>query len=274
MKPRLLVACHDAGGAEVVSSWVKRHLDEWDVTYYLVEPAVEIFERKVDSNLHRKNWYAVSDYQKANLIICGSSKTSGVEHTSVQLARFYGVRSIVWLDHWKNYRQRFQWSHQTAIHLPNEVWVTDEHAEALALKELPGANVIVKGNPYLEDFAEDVKGIEKPRDHTGERFLFLCEPDWDKAIQRLGYVVPYSYLKWNWNWVVEPHAGIRFHPHPTQAIPWPYTLAESVAWADTVVGCDSMALVAALYAGRRVISLLPANEGSLPFPDIERPFSS
>ena len=50
------------------------------------------------------------------------------------------------------------------------------------------------------------------------------------------------------------------------------TLAEDIAWADTVAGCDTMAMVVALAAGRRVISVIPPGGRplTLPFGEIER----
>ena len=51
------------------------------------------------------------------------------------------------------------------------------------------------------------------------------------------------------------------------------TLVQDVVWADTVVGCNTMAMVAALAAGRRVISALPRGWPlTLPFAEIERLF--
>ena len=50
------------------------------------------------------------------------------------------------------------------------------------------------------------------------------------------------------------------------------SLADDCAWAGTVIGCDTMAMVVALAAGRRVVCALPpgARPLSLPFPEIER----
>jgi hypothetical protein len=52
------------------------------------------------------------------------------------------------------------------------------------------------------------------------------------------------------------------------------SLAQDLAWADTVVGCDTMAMAVALAAGRRVISVIPPGGRplSLPFEGIERMF--
>ena len=42
----ILIVSHDAGGAEVVSSWVRRH-PEYQFEFCLDGPAVEIFKRKI-----------------------------------------------------------------------------------------------------------------------------------------------------------------------------------------------------------------------------------
>jgi hypothetical protein len=68
--------------------------------------------------------------------------------------------------------------------------------------------------------------------------------------------------------------SIKLRPHPSDAVgkydEWiksqralnvslnaTSTLAESIAWADVVVGCQTYAMVVALAAGRRVISSIP-----------------
>ena len=52
------------------------------------------------------------------------------------------------------------------------------------------------------------------------------------------------------------------------------SLAQDCAWADTVVGCDTMAMAVALAAGRHVVSAIPRGGRplSLPFPEIDRMF--
>ena len=249
MKPGLLVACHDAGGAEVVSSWVLRHLDKWNPTYLLDGPAIENFERKLNPLL-RVPWVY------PDFVLCGSSSKASLErHVIKRATQDYHVRCAVYLDHWTNYRERFD-------QLPDEVWVCDEHAEALARKELPGANIIVKGNPYLEDIAKEVAAIdaEEIAHHNGRILCAYGPTAKNQDIMRLPDEFAMEY-------------GRRHRPHPSD-MPSARSLAEDIAWADVVIGYDTMALVAALYGNRRVISLLPASESRLPFPEIERPRAS
>ena len=131
----LLVACHDAGGAEIVSSWLRRRPDADAVPCLLEGPARAIFARKLGPALRTVD--ALPSLDGLGLVLCGSSADAPLERGVVRAARAAGVRSAVWLDHWVNYPQRFVLD--GAAVLPDEVWVADEHAERLAAETLPGA---------------------------------------------------------------------------------------------------------------------------------------
>ncbi len=251
-KPRLLVACHDAGGAEVVSSWVQHHRDEWEIETTLDGPAIAVFDRKLG---RLPKWTGDSS---PDLVLCGTSATAKLEVFTMRMARIAECRCAAYLDHWTNYAQRFD-------QLPDEVWVCDIYAAQLADEELPGANIIVEGNWYLEDMTYEVRCAEHARlglpRNGRRRILYVGEPDRALPASRV-----FRYLD-------REAAGMpwRIRPHPSVATS-KRSLAQDIAWADVVVGYDTMALVVALKAGRRVISLLPASESNLPFPEIERPF--
>jgi hypothetical protein len=198
----------------------------------------------------------------------------------VRAARAAGVRSAVWLDHWVNYPVRFDV-------LPDELWVCDEPAARIAREQLPGPPVKVMGNPYVEDLAAEIRAHERPRG-PGERVLYVTEPT-----SRLAALVTGDPLGWGYDergalrGYLErcSPATVRLRPHPSEPAE-KYadvvaefglqlssgTLAEDIAWARTVVGCDSMAMVVALAAGRRVVSVIPPGGKplSLPFSEIRR----
>jgi len=248
-------------------------------------PAVNVFERKLGGGLVRHPELPALD--GVAFVLCGSSGAATLERRAVRRARAAGVRCAVWLDHWTNYAMRFELD--GAFVLPSEVWVCDEHAAALARAELPGADVRVKGNPYLEDFAGEVRALERasgPREAHAERILYVTEPT-SFAAEALE-----QYLRHLAESAGGGEAELRIRTHPAEpadkydAVLGRHagalraqdasggTLAEDVAWADTVVGCDTMAMIAAAEAGRRVISVLPPDvQPHLP-PDarIERPF--
>ena len=278
--PRLLVVAYDAGGAEIVSSWLRRHRGEWDVAVAVDGPAANVFSRKLGDDLVLEPELPPLD--GVAFVLCGSSGAATLERRAVREARSAGVRCAVWLDHWVNYAMRFELDGVSV--LPDEVWVCDMHAAALARAELPGADVRLKGNPYLEDFAAEVRRLADVRDPDVERILYVTEPN-SVATEALTKYVLY---------LAGRHGGgeveLRIRTHPTEppdkydavlaghadglrhCVSGEATLAQDVAWADTVVGCDTMAMVAALEAGRRVISVLaPDTPAHLPpDPRIER----
>lgn len=270
-KTRLFVACHDAGGAEVISSWLLRHLDEYDVWYGLAGPAFDVFHRKIGMKVQ------TPPRVLPEMILCGSSMVSDLERTTVRLANGAGITSIVWLDHWKNYSERF-WDGEDYV-MPSQVWVCDEYAEEQAKRVLPTTpnRIINVGNPYLEDFAAEVERVDTTALRgTVKRLLYVAEPGEMVGLER--------YLREG----TKPFVlRVRLHPADkgegwglsplydglarASLSPEGNTLAEDVAWAHTVLGVDSMALVAALAAGKHVVSVLPRHESDIPYPEIERP---
>ena len=216
-----------------------------------------------------------------DLVLCGSSGVADHERVLVRAARDAGVRSVVWLDHWVNYAARFDV-------LPDELWVCDEHAARIARETVPGPPVIVRGNPYLEDAAAEVRALEGPRGAL-ERILYVTEPTTEVAERATGDPLGWGYDERDAlrRYLERRPAGeVRVRRHPAEP-PEKYapllaefgveasagtTLAEDIAWADTVAGCDTMAMVVALAAGRRVISVIPPGGRplTLPFGEIER----
>jgi hypothetical protein len=247
---------------------LRRHRDEWEVGLVVDGPAVSVFTRKLGEDHVRHAELPPMD--GVAFVLCGSSRAASLERRAVRRARSAGVRCAVWLDHWTNYPMRFELD--GSFVLPSEVWVCDAHAAALARAELSGADVRLKGNPYLEDFAAEVHTAERatdPGERDAERILYVTEPTSYATEPLTEYL---RYLARRGGGEVE----LRVRTHPAEP-PDKYdgvlprhagtlrarvasgaSLAEDVAWADTVVGCDTMAMIAALQAGRRVISVLPS----------------
>lgn len=240
------VACHDAGGAEMVSSWVRRRkFSPQIVSAFVAGPAVEIFNRKLP-DVPQVN--IIEALKRSEILVCGTGAT-GWELAVWNAARVQGVRTAAFIDHWKNYPERFQV--QSGWSLPQQVWTTDRYACEKAKRELPGANVVLKGNPFIDDVAQEVRSIEKRPSGDVRRVLVVYDKGQDIChLSALGN--PNSYK-------------VRNRPHPAD-MPSERPLAEDIAWADTVVGWDSMALVAAYMCGRDTYSVLPPEERSIPYP--------
>jgi hypothetical protein len=288
----LLVACHDAGGAEIVSSWLRRRPDAHTVACLLEGPARPIFARRIGPALRTVD--ALPPLGGLELVLCGSSAYAALERRVVRAARAAGVRSAVWLDHWVNYAERFVLDGE--LTLPDEVWVADEHARRLAAETLPGARIRLCRNPYLDDIVAEVHALERERPAGSERILYVTQPTTVAAKMATGDPLGWGYeergaLRGYLERLAEaPPADVRIRLHPAESrdkyvsvveafadrlaleFSRSESLAEDCAWADTVAGCDTMAMVAAVAAGRRVVSVIPPGGQplSLPFPEIER----
>ena len=262
------VIAHDAGGAEVLSSYVRRQ--GLRCVYVLQGPALKVFERKLGPI---ENLPLEEAIRQADWVLCGTSWQSELEFDAIKLAHVKGKRSVAFLDHWCNYRERFE--RVGVQQLPDEIWVGDLIAEDIARNTLPSVPVRVVENPYFMDVEEEFAGYEEPSHSVSEfRILYLCE-----AIAESGRTLPsgelieyrsmslfFEHLK-----SLETDGKIitvRIRAHPAEEsgkyvayleqgmfhveLSENTTLIEDCVWADMIVGMDSMALIVAKIGGKKV----------------------
>jgi hypothetical protein len=261
----------------LLAAWLRRGRE---AELWLDGPARAVFARRLPE---RAALTAAPDVAAFDFVLCGSSGAADHERRAVRAARAAGVRSAVWLDHWVNYPERLD-------RLPDELWVSDEHAARIARATVPGPPVHIQGNPYLEDIVAEIRALEAPHG-PGERLLYVTEPTSEAAERLTGDPLAWGYDErdalraYLERLAAAPPETVRVRRHPAEA-EGKYarilaefgveascgTLTEDIAWADTVAGCDTMAMVVALAAGRRVISVIPPGGRalSLPFAGIER----
>ena len=270
------VVCHDAGGAEILSSYLRR---EPRPNVLAVEgPARKIFERKLGSIQPIAPELAI---QSASWVLCGTSWQSDLEWRSLRLARAMGKRTVTFLDHWVNYRRRFERGGEQ--HLPDEIWVADEYAARLASDCFADVPIRLMGNPYFEDLRADLETVQRsgPAHRLGQVVLYVCEPVRAHALfqhgneRYWGYVEEevLAYLLQNLQVIAPDIARIVIRPHPSEPagkyswvaeqsevpveISANRTLVQDMASADIVVGIESMAMVVGLLAGKRVLTAIP-----------------
>lgn len=272
----ICVCSHDAGGAEILSSFVRQQ--GLDCIYALGGPALKIFARKIGEVNCQPLAAAI---QQSEWLLCGTSWQSDLEWQAIDVARAMGKRSVAFLDHWVNYRERFVRGGET--HLPDEIWVGDPLAEAMAHQVFPELSIRLVDNPYFDDLRRELAQLVRISE-TGThnlRVLYVCEPLREHALREFGDERHWGYTEEEalryflsnlsaLSGVVE-RIVIRPHPSETpgkydwakQEFDFPIvnggakTLFEEVAENDVVVGCESMAMVVGLLAGRRVISCIP-----------------
>ena len=142
------IVSHDAGGAEILSSWVRRN--PRDYIAVLEGPAKEIFHGKLGNMVETDllNAITCSDW-----VLTGTSWQNDLECRAIALARKQKKKVISFLDHWVNYRERL--TRNDVHYFPDEIWVGDRHADRIANDKLPEVSRIkVFENPYFADLKE------------------------------------------------------------------------------------------------------------------------
>lgn len=286
----ICIVSHDAGGAELLASFVGQQQPE--CRFVLGGPAVKVFQRRLGdcplSNLDD----AIAECE---WVLCGTSWQSDLEWQAMALARKAGKRSVAFLDHWSHYRERFVRDGQQ--HLPDEIWVGDEYALAIARDCLP-VPVRLVPNPFFTDLKRDLARFDaaKPASEDDSlSVLFVCEPLSEHGLQEFGDPLHWGYTEHdairyfmsNLDALGRPVSKVVIRPHPSEApdkYEWVRSeygaiavrggtapLLEEIAACDVVVGCESMAMVVGIVAGKRVISCIPDRQArcSLPYAEIE-----
>jgi len=258
---KVAVVCNDAGGANIVISWLKnnnftmrpfmngpaRRL--WEVAYPN-EPILSSLEQAIDG---------------ADTLIAGTGWASDLEFEALQYAKLKNVYSISILDHWVNYEDRFV-RRSITIH-PNAIWVADKYAYALAHEAFPAVTITRIENAYIQSL------ISKLDNLIGDGVLYIAEPirsEWNSGKDAEYEVLDYiksnlKTLKIDKQIVIRPHPSespIKYLEYVKKNIEFTLSknneLSTDIAQAELVLGIESMALVVALEAGRRVVSCLPS----------------
>lgn len=282
------VISHDAGGAEVLASYVARNNIE--ARFALEGPALAVFRRRLGDIETCSMQDAVS---LSDMVLTGTSWQSDLERDAIALARTMQRHCVAFLDHWGHYVERFE--RDGRVLLPDEIWVGDEFALAMAQRHFPQLPLMLLPNPHFADIADQFASLPCPRTEGGKRLLYVCEPLSEHGLRQFGNARHWGYTEFdsldylmqNLHRIDSGIQSIVVRPHPSED-PHKYDIAvdamgplarvggrislfEEIAEVDIVAGCESMAMVIGLLAGRRVISVIPPDGKpcSLPHRDIE-----
>jgi hypothetical protein len=292
----LCIASHDAGGAEVLASWVARRKEPCHLL--LAGPALSVFERRLGQAVTTIEMEQA--LRECKHFLTGSSWQSDLEWQVIRAARAQRKHVVTFLDHWGHYRERFIRHGEEC--LPDAVWTGDEEAYALATKLFPELTVNLVANPYFDDVRNSIAefAAAADSDHTaGLRILFVCEPLSEHGRQEFGDPLHWGYTEFDalrhffsqLSLLGSPVSEAVIRPHPSER-PGKYDalacelqdvagiqvsvgganpLLQEIIQSDVVAGCESMAMVVGLIAGRRVVSAIPpgGRSSSLPHREIE-----
>jgi len=271
---RVLVVSHDAGGAEIVSSWVS-HNSEYDFNFVLDGPAVGIFRKKLGNiSVLQPDDLTSALIDVADVVFTSTSWGSDIERRAIGLARAGCVYSISFLDHWCNYEVRYET--EDGLVLPNEIWVGDEVALEISKKCFPDVAMKLVDNPYFMDIKTEFSKLSKNVSNSNSPFrvLYICE-----ATAEAGQFLPsgewleYKSMDLFLDQLKKISKGtdvlvhIRAHPAESDGKYERYigrrnniivemacdnSLVENCHWADWIIGMNSMALVVAMLGGKKV----------------------
>ncbi len=300
--PDLLAVAHDAGGSEIVSCWIKKN---WrlPVKFLLDGPAIKIFQRNLGSSVDMISLDEFLANPRAfTLVITGTSWAVDLEKLVHRACATAKVKCIAYLDHWIGYSERFTLNGQQT--LPNEIWVGDSYAESIAKKHFPGNKIKYVSNAYIEKEVTEIQSLQetKAAKTNGTNILYCTEPTSIVAEKQTGNPEAFGYTEFS---AIESAIAFlkvntaevnefRVRPHPSEyqdkynsiiekyahdlniMLSTPKSVAQDCAWADIIIGCDSMVMAIAIFAGKRVMCAIPA-EGkppTIPLRGIERMFVS
>ena len=273
------VVCHDAGGAEMVSEWLLQ--ESIPFCACLAGPAEDIFQKKF-TQYNKTNFDEL--FSQSDWILCGSSWQSDIEKKAVKRSHDLGFFVAVCLDHWVNYEDRFL-SDRT-LTLPSEIWVSDEYAFKLVTNLFPNTPIKVIDNPYLRRIKTELDTARESEFSSDIDILYVCEPIKEHSKIKygdenfLGYTeeTALHFFFDNIHLISSGYTRVVIRPHPSEpankydwaksknsasldiCIGGDQPLLSEIMRSKIVVGCESMAMVVALTAGRKVYSSIP-NKG-------------
>lgn len=280
------VVAHDAGAANLLVSWLKA-TGFAPAAACMEGPAAKIW---ASAFLGRKTVPLDEALEGAASVVSGTGWASTLEHDARCGAAEADARSIAVVDHWVNYRMRFE--RGGTWQFPDTVWVADRYAAERAREDLPEVAVEAFDNAYL---AEQVAELESWRAKTdpaaAKEVCYALEPiklDWDGDDRRPGEFQALDYFLANLGKAgIPPDARISLRPHPSDP-PGKYdefiagcadrnlVLAEDeplgqwLARAGWIAGVESYVLVIGIAAGLPTISSLPpwGNACRIPHPEL------
>jgi hypothetical protein len=277
MQGIVAIISHDAGGAEILASYVSQH--EIICRFVLEGPAVNVFRRRLGA----VDICSLDDGLSAcDEILCGTSWQSDLEWRAIEQAQRAGKRAVAFLDHWINYPERFL--RNEVQHLPDELWVGDVETERLAREHFPNLPIRLEPNPYFIDIRRQIAELEVRKDSSagnGKAVLYVSEniSEHGRVVhgneRYLGYTEfdAIEYFLEHIDVLGEAIERVVIRPHPSDRngkydyLANRYSdivqlsdgkpLLNEVAEADIVVGSQSTAMVVGLWAHKKVISCIP-----------------
>lgn len=171
-KRKIAVFAHDAGAAELISSYLKSKKIP-NIKFCLKGPAIKIFEKKFKKIQNSKMPQVFKDTE---LIITGTSWDSHHDLKAIYLANKLSINSATFIDHYTNYKQRFIKNNK--LILPKLIYVTDKYSYQKFKENFKNfKNICLIKNTYFEELKTYFKStVSKKKKKKNLDILYLTEP--------------------------------------------------------------------------------------------------
>ena len=292
---KILIVSHDAGAANILVSLLQKYKNNFNWFVYLDGPAKKIFKIKKNnysSKVIKNNKDIKKLIQKIEpeILLTGTSWASSLEIDFINEAKKISLKTVSFLDHWKDYRFCFQYPGNWKKNLPDYIFVGDKWAYKLALKQrFPKKKLIKVENPYFEEVITEAKKYLKRFKKKGEinKILFVSQPISDFALKQYGNTKALGFTEFkvlkdllkiiSTNLELNLKLKIKIHPAEKKqkyekilktinkkikskvfVSDWnSKSLVEDLSWADIVIGSETMALAISFLIGKNTISYNP-----------------
>ncbi len=286
---QIVVLAEDPGGANLVASYILENDLKDRCHYVLTGPAIKLFEATLGPLDLEEIDVLASVVPESSMLICATGGNYRPVINAIHQARTLGVKSVAYLDHWTYYAIRFGSSGDWIENLPDEVWLTDEHAlEQARLERFPEDRLKVVGDPYLRRNVERIQSLRDSGTRDGFRVLYMSEVLEEAPPHEGPTAAEYRYdghsILNDIAHAVKATASdelelvVRLHPSESRdkydraiselshqqrvSKSFESDIAVDIANSDIVIGAQTAALVLALAAGVPAVSYIPA--GGLP----------
>ncbi len=147
---KIAICSHDAGGAEVLSSLIKKENRKF--YFVLSGPAIKIFKKK----LKNIKIISISDaINKSEILITSTSIQSDSEKKLIKTFKEKKKITISILDGWSRYKERF--IYKDDIIYPDFIWCSDIDSYNIAKKIFLKKKIKIIKNYYFADMIKDKK---------------------------------------------------------------------------------------------------------------------
>tara|TARA_Y100001970_G_scaffold292482_1_gene433953 strand:- start:1564 stop:2427 length:864 start_codon:yes stop_codon:yes gene_type:complete len=261
------IVCHDSGGAEILSSFVK--LNQANYNFTLSGPALSIFRRKIKNF---KNIALSKNLKISDKIITGSGLGSNLEYNAIVKSKKLGKSVYTFLDHWINYRQRFIRKKKKIY--PDEIWVGDVYAKQKAIKFYKNIKLIK--NPFFFDTKKTYKKNHIIKNKN--QILFVSSnTDRLKSKKTNDRKIFNRFLNYKLNYFPKHKILLRLHPSENKkkyniflkkksniTFDQNKELAKSLKSSIYVFGHNSMVLPIANLCGIKTFNILCGKKSTIP----------